>query len=159
MSALFYFKKILCLLCNSNTLQNISMVLGRNVEQDETTCHVQEWQLCLSYLGRYLPLLYLIVIIHRLAHLSTVSYCGQSMSVVHRAASTIALKAYSSYNPGPIDLIIVGSIGVTCRSKIAKIVLIGNPRWPPSWKSIFRFLSWTKRPVDYKLARKHRGDL
>ena len=41
-----------------------------------------------------------------------VSYCGQSMSVVHRAssvvrraASTIALKAYSSYTPGPIDLI------------------------------------------------------
>ena len=35
-----------------------------------------------------------------------VSYCGQSMSVVRRAASTIALKAYSSYTPGPIDLII-----------------------------------------------------
>ena len=42
-----------------------------------------------------------------------VSFCGQSMSVVHRslsvvrrAASTIALKAYSSYTPGPIDLIL-----------------------------------------------------
>ena len=42
-----------------------------------------------------------------------VSYCGQSMSVVHRpscvvrhAASTIALKAYSSYTPGPIDSIL-----------------------------------------------------
>ena len=35
-----------------------------------------------------------------------VSYCGQSMSVVRRAASTIALKAYSSYTPGPIDLIL-----------------------------------------------------
>ena len=35
-----------------------------------------------------------------------VSYCGQSMSVVPRAASTIALKAYSSYTPGPIDLIL-----------------------------------------------------
>ena len=33
-----------------------------------------------------------------------VSYCGQSMPIVRRAASTIALKAYS-YNPGPIDLI------------------------------------------------------
>ena len=39
-----------------------------------------------------------------------VSYCGQSMSVVRhassvvrRAASTIVLKAYSSYAPGPID--------------------------------------------------------
>ena len=42
-----------------------------------------------------------------------VSYCGQSMSVVRRpssvvrrAASTIALKAYSSYTPGPINLIL-----------------------------------------------------
>ena len=35
-----------------------------------------------------------------------VSCCGQSMSVVRRAASTIALKAYSSYTPGPIDLIL-----------------------------------------------------
>ena len=35
-----------------------------------------------------------------------VSYCGQSMSVVHRAASTIALKAYSSYTPEPIDWIL-----------------------------------------------------
>ena len=35
-----------------------------------------------------------------------VSFCGQSMSVVRRAASTIALKAYSSYIPGPIDSIL-----------------------------------------------------
>ena len=35
-----------------------------------------------------------------------VSYCGQSMSVISRVASTIALKAYSSYTPGPIDLIL-----------------------------------------------------
>ena len=35
-----------------------------------------------------------------------VSYCGQSMSVVRRAASTIAFKAYSSYTPGPIDSIL-----------------------------------------------------
>ena len=35
-----------------------------------------------------------------------VSYCGQSMCVVRHAASTIALKAYSSYTPGPIDLIL-----------------------------------------------------
>ena len=35
-----------------------------------------------------------------------VSDCGQSMSVVRRAASTIALKAYSSYTLGPIDLIL-----------------------------------------------------
>ena len=35
-----------------------------------------------------------------------VSYCGQSMSVVPRAVSTVALKAYSSYTPGPIDWIL-----------------------------------------------------
>ena len=41
-----------------------------------------------------------------------VRYCGQSMSVVHcisfvvrLAMSTIALKAYTSYTPGPIDSI------------------------------------------------------
>ena len=40
----------------------------------------------------------------------------------------------------------VGSIRVTYRSKIAKIVPVGYPRWPPwqpSWKSIFCF-SWTE---------------
>ena len=53
---------------------------------------------------------------------------------------------------------LVGSIVVTCRSKIAKILPIGNPRWPPwppSWKPTFRFFSWTERPIDSKLARKH----
>ena len=34
-----------------------------------------------------------------------VSYCGQSMSDVRPAASTIALKAYS-YTPGPIHTIL-----------------------------------------------------
>ena len=54
---------------------------------------------------------------------------------------------------------LLGSIRVTCRSKIAKVVPIGNPSWlQPSWKSIFRF-SWTERPIDSKLARKHQGDL
>ena len=33
---------ILCLLCKSNTLWNIFMILGRNIEQDEGMCHVQE---------------------------------------------------------------------------------------------------------------------
>ena len=33
---------ILCPLCMSNTLWNIFMILGRNVEQDETTCCIQE---------------------------------------------------------------------------------------------------------------------
>ena len=40
---------ISCLLCKSKTLWNIFMILGRIVEQDQTTCRIQEWQLCLSY--------------------------------------------------------------------------------------------------------------
>ena len=42
---LFCLKYILCPLCNSNTLWNSLMVFDRNVEQDETTCRIQEWQL------------------------------------------------------------------------------------------------------------------
>ena len=30
-----------CPLCNSNTLHNILMILGKNVEQDETMCRLQ----------------------------------------------------------------------------------------------------------------------
>ena len=32
---------ISCSLCKSKTLWNIYMILGRNVEQDQTMCHVQ----------------------------------------------------------------------------------------------------------------------
>ena len=32
----------LSLLCNTNTLQNILMMLGTNVEQDKMTCCIQE---------------------------------------------------------------------------------------------------------------------
>ena len=59
-----FLKLTLCQLCNSNTLWNILMVFGRNVEQDEITCCVKEWQLCFSYFPHYLPLLYLRVIMH-----------------------------------------------------------------------------------------------
>ena len=55
---------ISCPLCKSKTLWNIFMIFGRNVEQDRTTCHVQVTQLCLSYFWRYLPLLFVTVIIH-----------------------------------------------------------------------------------------------
>ena len=33
---------IKCPLCKSNTLWNILMILGRNEEQDQMTCHIQE---------------------------------------------------------------------------------------------------------------------
>ena len=39
-----FLKLIVCRLCNSNTLRNILMIVGINVEQDEMTCPVQEWQ-------------------------------------------------------------------------------------------------------------------
>ena len=41
---------------------------------------------------------------------------------------------FFTFSPEPKGLLtlnLVGSIGVTCRSKIDKIVPIGNPRWPP----------------------------
>ena len=37
-----FLKLILCPLCKLNTLQNILMVLGRNVEQNEKLCGIQE---------------------------------------------------------------------------------------------------------------------
>ena len=52
----------------------------------------------------------------------------------------------------------VGSIGVTGRSKIGKMVPIGNPTWPPSnsfCKAIFRLFSWTQSWIDSKLGKKH----
>ena len=41
---LLCLKQTKCLLCNSDTLWNILMVLSRNVEQDERMCQVQGWQ-------------------------------------------------------------------------------------------------------------------
>ena len=46
------YSLISCPLCKLNTFWNIFMILGRNVEHDETKCHVQEW---LSYFWRYFP--------------------------------------------------------------------------------------------------------
>ena len=37
-----FLKLILCPLCNSDTLWNILIVFGRNVEQDEAECCLQE---------------------------------------------------------------------------------------------------------------------
>ena len=33
---------ISCPLCKAKTLWNIFMILGRNIEQDQTACHIQE---------------------------------------------------------------------------------------------------------------------
>ena len=37
------------------------------------------------------------------------------------------------------------------------IIPIGNPRWQPSWKSIFCFFYCTEMPVDSKVGRRHWG--
>ena len=47
-----------CRLCNLNTLWNILMILGRNVDQAKMTCHIQDWQLWLSYYWSYHPVLF-----------------------------------------------------------------------------------------------------
>ena len=65
----------------------------------------------------------------------TVSYCGQSMSVVRRASCVVrrpscVVRLFFSSSPKPKSQLtpnMVGSIGVTYRSNIVKIVLIGNP--------------------------------
>ena len=49
--------KTSCPLCNLNTLWNILMLLGRNVDQDKMTCCIQDWQLWLSYFLSYHPLI------------------------------------------------------------------------------------------------------
>ena len=49
---------------------------------------------------------------------------------------------------------LVGIIEVTCRSKIAKIVPIGNTRWLPqlpSWKAILNFFSWIEGQLSWNL--------
>ena len=89
-----------------------------------------------------------------------VSHCLSSLvhsplCLILCASPTVALKDYSSYTLSQLTLNLVGSVRVTCRSKIAKIVLMGNPKWLPWWpscKSIFLFFSQTKRPTDLKLG-------
>ena len=62
---------ISCPLCNTNTLQNGLMILGRNVEEDEMTCCIQEWQLWLSYFWSYLSFLGLNLILCPLCNFNT----------------------------------------------------------------------------------------
>ena len=108
------------------------------------------------------PLVFFVVVVI-LYYLST--KCSWWAIVVSQCPSCVVQRQQLLKKPTPptplgqLTWYLVRSIGVTCRSKIAKIVPIRNPRWPPSWKSIFRFFSWTERPIDSKLARKHQDDL
>ena len=64
---------ISCPLCKSKTLWNSFMILSRNVKQKQMICRIQEWQLCLSYFWCYLPFLFMTMIIHWFACISTVT--------------------------------------------------------------------------------------
>ena len=65
------------------------------------------------------------------------------------SAMAVILKIYffasSPESKGLLTLNLVGSIGVTCRSKIAKIVPIRNPKWPlwPPSCSIYTYVGKT----------------
>ena len=96
-----------------------------------------------------------------------VSYCDRSSSVIRHARSVercqqFALKACSSYIPGPIDSKPGGKHQGELRSKITK-----NHSYQKSkmiamvaiLNTYFSLLSWTERPIDLKLGRKHSGDL
>ena len=70
--------------------------------------------------------------------------------------------AYSPELKGQSTQNLVGSIEVTFRSKLAKIVLIGKSKMAAMvaiLKIYFSLLLLDQRPIDWKLGRKHRGDL
>ena len=87
---------ISCLICKSNTLWNILMVLGRNIEQSKTTCCVQEWQLCLSYSWCYLLLVYLTVIMHWF-HVRYVSQTPFGIFWLYLVVMKNRIKRYVTY--------------------------------------------------------------
>ena len=69
-----------------------------------------------------------------------VRYYDRSMSVVHHplcSAKNLLLKPTPPTALVQSTLNLVGSMGVIYRSKIGKIILIRNPRWPP-WQTSFK---------------------
>ena len=82
------------------------------------------------------------------------------------AATAAVLKIYfetfTSEQKVQLTRNLVEGIVMNCRSKLAKIVQIGNPKWPPwrpSWKYILTFSFWTQRLIDLTLDWKYQGDL
>ena len=86
--------------------------------------------------------------------------CFRWVIVISQCVSSVVQRQQFALKAPPTQLgqltrNLTGSIWVTYRSKIAKIVAIGNPRWPlwpPSSKSMFRFYSWTKRTFSSNLV-------
>ena len=150
------------------------MKIYRCMHDIEVMCNEHRRQLLLIWFINYLPLTKF-HIVNRVWAISTLiitSCCTFHNYICNLFLNGILAGASVSYGhlfyfasspemKSQLTLNLVGSIWVTSRSKIAKLVQIGNsrwPPWPPSWESIFHFFSWTKRPVDSKLVRKHRGD-
>ena len=77
--------------------------------------------------------------ISSLGTLLQVIFCRCLLSVAHLLAFHIFKISWLTWNLAD---------WVTCRSKIAKIVLNWYPRCQPAWKSILNYFSWTERPTD-----------
>ena len=72
------------------------------------------------------------------------SWKGRKSQIKMVALAAMLKYIFWTFSPEPME--------VTCRSTVAKIVLIWNPRWPPPWKSILNFFPWTERPIDSNLS-------
>ena len=94
-------------LCNLNTLWNIIMILHGYVERVMTMCHVQEWQLSLSYFLSYFPLMVSDAISCPLYYLKTIwnimmilyCYVEQVMSMCRIQEWQLSLSYFLSYFP------------------------------------------------------------
>ena len=98
---------ILCPLYNFNTLWDIIMILYSYVEQVITMCHVQEWQLLLSYFQSYFSWTVLDAISCRHHNLNALwyiiiilnSYDKQVLTVCHVEEWQLSFLYFLSYLP------------------------------------------------------------
>ena len=77
---------------------------------------------------------------------------------LRRRPSWKSIFSFFSWIEGLLTLNMVGSIGVTCRSKIAKIITIGNPRWLPYCfiytyigKTIKNLFVWNQKALGFDI--------
>ena len=74
------------------------------------------------------------------------------------ALAAILKNCFELFYPEPkgqLTRYFFGSFEMTCRLKVAKIILIENPRWPPSWKSILNLFSWTESQLTRNWSGNH----
>ena len=92
---------------NLKTVWNILMILSSYVEQVMTMCHIQEWQLLLSYFLSYFPLMVSHAISCPIYKLNTLwniimilhSYVEQVMTMCHVHERQLSLSYFLSYFP------------------------------------------------------------